>query len=207
MKEDILEQVVEDYLHLKGYFTQHNVKFRPAEDHKQFSAKDDSNDSDIDVLAFNPKLRGTDRIRAVSCKSWQGGFSPRQWIEKIDKDGIIFGRDAWRGFRELARPKWGNALINKIEDLTGARKFTYVTAVTKLNGDASQWETHKLFLDNIEGNRIKVLTLKEMLDDIESNVKNTLESSEVGRLLQVIKASGWDGIARKDTVSSSTRIK
>jgi catechol-2,3-dioxygenase len=79
--------------------------------------------------------------------------------------------------------------------------------VTKLNGDASQWETHKLFLDNIEGNRIKVLTLKEMLDDIESNVKNTLESSEVGRLLQVIKASGWDGIARKDTVSSSTRIK
>jgi len=32
MKEDILEQLVDDYLQLSGFFTIHNVKFRPAQD-------------------------------------------------------------------------------------------------------------------------------------------------------------------------------
>jgi hypothetical protein len=113
------------------------------------------------------------------------------WIEKIENGGIIFGREAWRGFRELAVPKWGEALCNKIDALTGTRKFTYVTAVTKLNGDASQWEAHKPFLNNIGGNPIKALTVKEMLDDNWRNLVNTPAPSEVGRLLQVIKASGW----------------
>ncbi|MGD0183614.1 MAG: hypothetical protein ABSC25_00005, partial [Roseiarcus sp.] len=49
MKEDILEQIVEDYIQSQGYFTRHNVKFLPRKDHPQFNAKDDSNDSDIDV--------------------------------------------------------------------------------------------------------------------------------------------------------------
>jgi hypothetical protein len=30
VKEDVLEQVVDDYLKFKGYFTTHNVAFRPA---------------------------------------------------------------------------------------------------------------------------------------------------------------------------------
>jgi len=29
MKEDVLEQVVDDYLKFKGYFTTHNVRFGP----------------------------------------------------------------------------------------------------------------------------------------------------------------------------------
>ena len=33
MKEDVLEQVVEDYLQSRGYFTRHNVRFKPAPDH------------------------------------------------------------------------------------------------------------------------------------------------------------------------------
>lgn len=33
MKEDILEQMVDEYLQHKGYFTRHNIKFRPAGDH------------------------------------------------------------------------------------------------------------------------------------------------------------------------------
>ena len=28
MKEDILEQLVDDYLQAKGYFTRHNINFR-----------------------------------------------------------------------------------------------------------------------------------------------------------------------------------
>jgi hypothetical protein len=29
MKEDVLEQIVDDYLQFKGYFTTHNVRFKP----------------------------------------------------------------------------------------------------------------------------------------------------------------------------------
>ena len=68
MKEDILEQLTDDYLQVKGYFTQHNVKFRPDASHADFETKKDSNHSDIDVLGFNPKLSGPERVLAVSCK-------------------------------------------------------------------------------------------------------------------------------------------
>ena len=33
MKEDILEQIVDDYLQFKGYFTTHNVRFKPDPSH------------------------------------------------------------------------------------------------------------------------------------------------------------------------------
>jgi hypothetical protein len=29
VKEDVLEQIVDDYLQFEGYFTIHNVRFRP----------------------------------------------------------------------------------------------------------------------------------------------------------------------------------
>ena len=32
MKEDIVEQLVEDFLRGQGYFTTHTVKFRPNQD-------------------------------------------------------------------------------------------------------------------------------------------------------------------------------
>lgn len=68
MKEDILEQVVEDHLIHKGYFVQHNIKFRPSRDHPDFDRNQDSNHSDIDVLGYNPNLDGPERVYAVSCK-------------------------------------------------------------------------------------------------------------------------------------------
>src|ERR1039457_2960507 len=56
--EDILEQLVEEFLIHRGYFVRHNVKFLPRKDHADFSSKLDSNHSDIDVLAFNPRRQG-----------------------------------------------------------------------------------------------------------------------------------------------------
>jgi hypothetical protein len=50
IKEDILEQLVEEYLLHQGYFIQHNIKFRPSSDHPKFDKKQDSNHSDIDVV-------------------------------------------------------------------------------------------------------------------------------------------------------------
>lgn len=70
MKEDILEQLVDDYLQLKGYFTIHNVKFRPAQDDAAYVTNQDTVHSDVDIVGFHPLLNGPDRVWVASCKSW-----------------------------------------------------------------------------------------------------------------------------------------
>ncbi len=49
MKEDVLEQVVEDYLQLCGYFTRHNLRFKPDRSAPGFVSDQDSVPSDVDV--------------------------------------------------------------------------------------------------------------------------------------------------------------
>ncbi len=191
MKEDILEQLVDDYLKFNGFFTLHNVKFQPAKTDPEYVQKDDCVASDIDVVGFHPMREGIDRTWVVSCKSWQAGFDPKRRIQLIDGNKKISGREAWQSFRELVKKKWADALIAEIEKLTGSRKFTYVTAVTRLRGEASVWQEHQPFIDNLHGNPIKILTLQEILSDLYEKTDTTVASSEVGRLLQVIKASGW----------------
>jgi hypothetical protein len=61
-KEDILEQLVEEFLIHRGYFVRHNVKFLTNRNHPDFDSKLDSNHSDIDVLGFNPLFEGFDRV-------------------------------------------------------------------------------------------------------------------------------------------------
>ena len=191
MKEDILEQLVDDYLKFNGFFTVHNVKFQPAVTDPDFIRRDDCVASDVDVIGFHPMREGTARVWVVSCKSWQAGFDPREKIASIEGNRVVSGRQAWRAFRELVKRKWADALIEKVKTLTGSSQFTYITAVTKLRGDASLWEEYVPFKDNLRGNPIKILTLQDMLSDLYSKTKTTVASSEVGRLLQVIKASGW----------------
>src|SRR6266851_4204870 len=111
MKEDILEQLVDDYLKSCGFFTIHNVKFQPDKNSADFLQKDDSVPSDIDVLGFHPMRQGADRTWVVSCKSWQAGFDPKRRIELIEMNKRISGRFAWQSFRELAKKKWADALI------------------------------------------------------------------------------------------------
>lgn len=191
-KEDILEQIVEEYLVSKGYFVQHNLKFLPRKDHPDFISNLDSNHSDIDVIGIHPKLSGPEKIMVVSCKSWQSGFNPKAEIDAIQGDKIRRGRKAWQAFRELCVPKWSEAYLSTIEDATGSSVFTYVLAIARLNGDRSVWEDHKPFSKAINGNPVRILTFKEMVDEIQSNLTTTLASTEVGRLLQMFKASGMN---------------
>lgn len=191
MKEDILEQLVDDYLKFNGFFTVHNVKFQPAATDPDYIKRDDCVASDVDVIGFHPMREGTGRVWVVSCKSWQAGFDPREKIAGIEGEKVVSGRQAWRAFRELVKRKWADGLIARVESLTGSTQFTYVTAVTKLRGDASLWEEYAPFKNNLRGNPIKILTLQEMLSDLYKKTDTTVASSEVGRLLQVIKASGW----------------
>ena len=155
-KEDILEQLAEEFLIHQVYFVRHNVKFLPRKDHPDFGHKLDSNHSDIDVLGYHPGLRGPNRVWAVSCKSWQGGFNPISKINEITLNKKIAGREAWKGFRELASPKWSEAFVAAIEEATGQRQFTYVTAVTKLVGDRSIWENHPPFCKAMVNNPINM---------------------------------------------------
>ena len=191
MKEDILEQLVDDYLLAKGYFTRHNVKFKPRVDHPEFISKDDSNHSDIDVLGYHPLLSGTERVVAVSCKSWQGGFDVAAGLRDIASNRRVSGREAWKRFRELVRPKWSEAFIAIVDHETGSREFTYVTAVTVLKGDRSLWENEPQFREAMNHNPIRIWTLAEMLAELFPMLGTTVASSQFGRTLQLIKASGW----------------
>lgn len=191
-KEDILEQLIEEYLLHKGYFVRHNVKFLPRKDHPDFVSNQDSNHSDIDVIGFHPLLTGPSRVLAVSCKSWQGGFDPASEIRKIRLDRKVRGRAAWKGFRELVSPKWSEAFIDAVFKITGEKEFTYVTAVTKLIGDKTAWETNTEFLYALKGNPIQILELKDVLNTVSAGLGTTLAGTDVGRMLQLFKAAGLD---------------
>ena len=79
----------------------------------------------------------------VSCKSWQNGFNPASEIEAIQNNKNISGsgREGWKAFRELAKPKWTEAFLKVVKYATGEGRFTYVTAVTHLRGNNKDvWE-------------------------------------------------------------------
>lgn len=193
MKEDILEQLVDEYLQHLGYFTRHNLKFRPSKEHRDYERKADAVASDIDVIGIHPRKRGKARVVVVSCKSWQGGFNPEDWCKAIANDEKRGGREAWRGFRELTQAKWAEAFRGEIEAVSGSKTFTYITAVTKLapKADRAYWENHPLFRKNLKGNPVKILTFSEMLDALWPLMSNTPAASQIGRMLQLMKASGW----------------
>ena len=188
-KEDILEQIVEEYLVHQGYFVQHNIKFLPPKDHPDFVPKQDSNHSDIDVVGYHPTLEGDRKVLAVSCKSWQSGFDPKTQIEAIRNNKIVAGKEAWRRFRELVKPKWSAGFINAVRLATGTDHFTYVTAVTKLTGDKSIWEDDPSFKNLMNGNPIMILTLQDMVLEIQGKLTKTLAATEIGRLLQLFQAA------------------
>ncbi len=188
-KEDILEQIAEEYLTHRGYFVRHNIKFLPSKGHPNFILKQDSNHSDIDVLAYNPKFKGPDKVLAVSCKSWQSGFNVRTVLDGIAKNKVVAGRPAWKAFRELTIDKWADAFICAIKSETGSDEFTYVLAVAHVVGDRSLWEKHQPFIKRLGGNPIKVITFHEMVVEIEAKLTATLAATEVGRMLQMFRAS------------------
>lgn len=193
MKEDILEQLIDEYLMHKGYFTMHNVKFKPAPNSEGYDAKQDSNASDIDVVAVHPLKSGAERTVVVSCKSWQEGFDPSAIVDCIAADKKYAGKDAWRGFRELCSPKWSNAFLDAVERVSGTRTFTYWTAVTSIRKGKPReaWEENSAFREAIGGNPIKLVSFADMLDDVWGQLSTTPAATELGRMIQLMKASRW----------------
>jgi hypothetical protein len=194
MKEDILEQLVDDYLMHKGYLTRHNVRYKPSPRHRDYNADQDRVASDIDVVAVHPLINSEEGVVVVSSKAWQGGFDPARHLAQIVRaDGRVAGREAWKPFRELVKPKWGEAFVNKIAEITGRRRFVYWTVTTLLlnTEQRSLWEANSEFRANLGGNPIRLVTLREMLDELWRDLTKTPAASDVGRMLQLMKAARW----------------
>lgn len=195
MKEDVLEQIVDDYLQFKGYFTIHNVRFKPHPTHEDYIADQDRVSSDVDVVGFRPTGPSDERVVVVSCKSWQVGFNPRKHLTELREGGGPRRRKTWRHFRELWIPKWSEAFRAEIGRLTGEEIFTYKIAVTWLQGDdshawANNWGEDATINANLPGCKVGFLTLEEMWGTMLNELKRTPASSEMGRLAQLLKAAG-----------------
>jgi hypothetical protein len=132
MKEDVLEQVVDDYLHFLGYLAAHNLRFKPSKDHPDYKSKLDSVTSDVDVVRHHPNLDGNERVVVVSCKAWQSGFNAPVILSQLRGGAKNPGRPRMLQFRELWIPKSAEAFVGEIQKLIGTDKFTYMLAVTRL---------------------------------------------------------------------------
>ncbi len=199
MKEDILEQVVEDYYNLLGYFTCHNIKFSPAKDDPDYKAQVNCVASDIDILAYNPTRTGFEKTLVISCKSWQGGFNPTSFLKQFTAADLNHlenakipekrRKPAWKFFRELVIPKWSRALMQVVEARTQCRIFTYVVAATRVDGPKNAWEDYPTFKECLDGNPVKIVDFKFMHNELQRLIGTTPASSELGRLIQVMRAA------------------
>jgi hypothetical protein len=190
VKEDVLEQIVDDYLQFGGYFTIHNVRFRPPEDHPEYHPADDSVRSDVDVVGYHPRRRGRSRVVVVSCKSWPGGFDATARLAELRGLKKNRKRETWRYFRELWIPKWSDGFRRAILDLTGQPNFDYRIAVTRLKGDAAAWGNDPTIMENLPSCSVGFLTLEEMWAKMLAELTKTPAPSEMGRLAQLLKAAG-----------------
>lgn len=190
MKEDILEQLVEDYLNLRGYFTLSNVKYKPSQDDPEYKAHKDSVHSDIDVIGFKPGETGPKAVYVVSCKSWQSGFWAEWEIDTITNKKEIAGRERWKAYRELTNDKWARALKNKVKELTGSKAFTHVIACTYCGDPENKraWVGNEVFKKRLT-NHLEIWTVREMFSYIYKNTNTTPENTDIGRLIQVLKAA------------------
>jgi hypothetical protein len=222
VKEDILEQVIEDWLVSQaGWFVKHNVKFRPDHNHPDYRPKQDSVHSDIDILAINSLREGIDRVAVFSCKSWQSGFRPENWrvvleaepqYNSSEKAGFK-KREDWKHFREIASDKWIKAFVEKIELETGQRDFTYFIAVTTVVGDEvsvrrleqSEVIRERLLRNGAKAN-LRVITLHEILGEslarLETKKTPVLEATDFGRFLQLVHAARLSLEQKKPTTAT-----
>jgi len=200
-KQDVLEQIAEDWLQLRGYFTVHDVPFRPDGSSPGHSSQTDSVHSDIDLIAVHPSPpRGKPKAYVVTCKSGSGKFNAKKLVDAIAHEKKWWGKLAWKHFRELCDEKWRNGFLRTVAAKIGARKsdgqpkpFTYLIVV----GNAVEGATDVLnanFRQAIGNNPIEVKSFNQILDEVWQlvNADNARRAnSDIGRLLQLVKQSGW----------------
>ena len=211
MKEDILEQLIEDwYVTNSGWFVKHNIKYRPNKNHQDYESKKDSVHSDIDILAYSPKEK-INNVHVISCKSWQSGLNLKYLFSIIDSEANYNDktkagfqkREEWKQFRELVSDKWIDAFVKKIEEETGQRNFTYRVAATKIIHDKKVNYLEKIqnnekikkrfnkYNSEIKNEIIDLKTIiNQTLERINDKETPVLEMTEIGRFIQLLEAAG-----------------
>ena len=208
MKEDILEELVDGwFLRQRGTFTKHNIKYRPEiSDIEHLNVKERSLyavSSDIDVMAVHMDRKGSSKVSVVSCKSWQNGFDVDFFFNNLsgmgDPNSRVGTGPAWKKFRELFDPYWAKAFRDKIFQESQSNCFTYFISITKFKGKnpkyIEQFKNCQIFLNNLSDNgkhevKIEFLTLESIINEIlGQDPTTTLESTEIGRFMQLIKAA------------------
>ena len=145
------------------------------------------------------------KVSVVSCKSWQGGLDVDFFYRNLngsetgDPNLPVGPGPAWKKFRELYNPKWAKAFRDKVFEETQSHDFTYIIAITKFKGNKRKHEEDfmkcPLFLNNLNEDgkyrvKIEFLTLEKMLNHISAQEANTtIEATEIGRFMQLIKAA------------------
>ena len=203
MKEDVLEQLIEDYLQTRGYFTRHNVPFKPARVKGSPHNPDHAVHSDVDVVGINPLKRGREKVRVVSCKSWQQGFNAAYRLDQMQGKAPNPKRSIWRSHRELWDPAWAKSFRDEVEALTDRSTFHYTIAVTRLTGKvkdpeeaADLWVSNPTIKANLAGSTFSFLEFRDVWQGIQDAQVNTTSSrpasSEIGRLAQLLRAARID---------------
>jgi hypothetical protein len=197
MTEDVLEQVVDDWLRRSGYFTRTNVRFGPVAGDKGYLSRAHNQRSDLDVVAVKPTEAAPARVLVVSCKAMQAGFSPNRWLAAAQADRVYTGKPARKHLRELWDPMWAAALRWRVDELTRSDESTCVLAVTRVgpggSTDVNCRLQHPIVSENLAGNPCEVLTFSRMWSELRQDVKEQIEPSHVGRLAQLLKAAELDG--------------
>ena len=180
MINDVLEQVAEDYFRHLGYFTRHNVKYKPNKPGPAFAVN-----SDVDIVGIHPNKKGIDRVVVASCKAWHGGLQIVRHLASMHKLKVK------KKFREATLPIWSKALKDKVRDITGRQNFVlYFVCVKYKEADRKSWEEYKFFKRNLSGCEIKILDMKTMIQEVWEESKSiTPAHSEFPRILQLINHS------------------
>ncbi len=107
--------------------------------------------------------------------------------------------EAWKKFRELVEETWAKAFRETIYKETKSYDFTYYIAVTKIKKNKDKkiedFKKCKLFINNLSDygkHKVKInfITLEDILYEIFNERSNTtLEATEIGRFIQLIKAA------------------
>ena len=201
MTEDVLEQIVDEVLRHKGYFTRTNVRYGPRSGDDGFVALQHNQRSDVDVLAVDLQQgrQNPDQpaVYVVSCKAMQNGFSPQRWLQAAEGGKTYRGKhqqNSWKHLRELWDPVWAESLRSRVQQLTGSGSFTYVLAVTRLDpggsSDIDDFKRHPRIAENLASNEMKVWTLADLWTSLVEEVGEEIEASTIGRLAQMLKAAG-----------------
>ena len=187
MKEDVLEQIIDET-------TRKSLAISPSTMSSSSPTRSTANTSRgmtllhrTSTLSRLPLEARTDRVRAVSCKSWQSGFRADWHLAGLEKRRPSHPRRAsWKHFRELWIPKWSEAFRERIFALTGAHAFHYSIACTRVVGDGDAWTAHKTIKENLgPGSKIRACAVGLQFHQI----KLTPAPSEIGRLAQLLKSA------------------